>query len=123
MKLQSIVVTKITIQPNVVGKERTKSAPTPVEIRLRAFEIHIERGGIQRFALDTWPTDANFEKSSHTREGKQPTDEIRHRDDLEVRERSVAVKSPSVFGWYHILRAQHHWTVFQAIRYALWLAG
>lgn len=32
------------------------------------------------------------------------------------------MKSPSFFGWYHILRAHHQWTVFQAIRYALWLA-
>jgi len=32
------------------------------------------------------------------------------------------MKSPSFFGWYRILRAHHQWTVFQAIRYALWLA-
>jgi hypothetical protein len=31
------------------------------------------------------------------------------------------MKSPSFFDWYHILRAHHQWTVFQAIRYALWL--
>jgi len=23
--------------------------------------------------------------------------------------------------WYHILRVHHQWTMFQAIRYALWL--
>jgi hypothetical protein len=23
--------------------------------------------------------------------------------------------------WYRILRAHHHWIMFQAIRYALWL--
>jgi hypothetical protein len=23
--------------------------------------------------------------------------------------------------WYRILRAHHHWAMFQAIRYALWL--
>lgn len=28
----------------------------------------------------------------------------------------------SIVGWYHILRAHYHWTIFQAIRYALWLA-
>ena len=123
MKLPNVVATKITIQPNVVDKKRSKSAPTPVEIRLRAFEMQIERGGIQRFALDTWqPTDVNFKKSSQTREEKQPINEMRHRGDLEVRERSVAVKSPSLLGWYRILRAQYHWSVFQAIRYALWLA-
>ena len=32
------------------------------------------------------------------------------------------MKSPSFFGWYHILRTHYQWTVFQAIRYALWLA-
>jgi hypothetical protein len=32
------------------------------------------------------------------------------------------MKSPSLFGWYHILRAHHHWNVFQAIRFVLWLA-
>jgi hypothetical protein len=32
------------------------------------------------------------------------------------------MKSPSLFNWYFILRAHHHWTMFQAIRYALWLA-
>jgi len=28
----------------------------------------------------------------------------------------------SMFGWYQVLRTHHHWTIFQAIRYALWLA-
>jgi len=28
----------------------------------------------------------------------------------------------SLFHWYRILRTRHAWTVFQAIRYALWLA-
>jgi hypothetical protein len=32
------------------------------------------------------------------------------------------MKSPSPLEWYRILRAHHQWTVFQAIRYALWLA-
>jgi hypothetical protein len=32
------------------------------------------------------------------------------------------MKSPSLFGWYRILRNHYQWTVFQAIRYALWLA-
>jgi len=30
-------------------------------------------------------------------------------------------KPPGVLGWYRILRAHHQWSVFQAIRYALWL--
>ena len=32
-----------------------------------------------------------------------------------------AMKSPSLFAWYYILRDYHQWTVFQSIRYALWL--
>ena len=28
----------------------------------------------------------------------------------------------SILDWYRILRAKHQWTMFQAIRYALWLA-
>jgi hypothetical protein len=28
---------------------------------------------------------------------------------------------PSMLNWYHILRVHYHWTMFQAIRYALWL--
>jgi hypothetical protein len=35
---------------------------------------------------------------------------------------ALMLKSPSLLDWYHILRAHHRWTVFQAIRYALWLA-
>ena len=123
MNLGDVVMTKITIQPNVVEKERSKSTPTPVEIRLRAFEIHIERGGIHHLALDTWQqTEANFKKSPKTTKEKQQRNEKRDRDDVESRERGATVKSPSLFDWYHILRAQHHWTVFQAIRYVLWLA-
>jgi hypothetical protein len=124
MRLQNTVMTKITIQPNLLEKEGTKSAPAPADIRLRAFEIHIERGGMHRLVLDTrQQSGANFKESPKTRKEKQQTNEKRERDDIEMRERSVTVKSSSLFAWYHILRAQHHWTVFQAIRYALWLAG
>ena len=35
---------------------------------------------------------------------------------------SAIMNSPSVLEWYRILQAHHQWTVFQAIRYALWLA-
>ena len=31
-------------------------------------------------------------------------------------------KRPSILKWYRILRAHYHWPLFQAIRYALWLA-
>jgi hypothetical protein len=32
------------------------------------------------------------------------------------------MKFQILLDWYHILRTHHQWTVFQAIRYALWLA-
>jgi hypothetical protein len=32
------------------------------------------------------------------------------------------MKTLSVLDWYRVLRAHHEWTLFQAIRYALWLA-
>jgi hypothetical protein len=32
------------------------------------------------------------------------------------------MEHPSILGWYRILRGQRHWTIFQSIRYALWLA-
>lgn len=41
--------------PKVVSQPETaKNAPTPEEIRQRAFEIHIERGGIHGCDLDDW---------------------------------------------------------------------
>jgi len=32
------------------------------------------------------------------------------------------MKPQTIVDWYRILRARHQWTMFQAIRYALWLA-
>jgi hypothetical protein len=32
------------------------------------------------------------------------------------------MKKLSILHWYRILRAQHEWTLFQSIRFALWLA-
>ena len=34
------------MQHSATKEQSTKNAPTPKEIRKRAFEIHIERGGI-----------------------------------------------------------------------------
>lgn len=123
MKSRNIVMTKITIQPNVAEEGRSKSAPTPVETRLRAFEIHTHSSGIRRLALDPWQhADGNSKNSSKTtRKEKQTGNEVRHRDDIEIREGN-SVRSSSLFAWYHVLRTQYHWTVFQAIRYALWLS-
>ena len=36
------------------AEERGKNGPTPAEIRERAFEIHIECGGIHGCDLDDW---------------------------------------------------------------------
>ena len=121
MELQNIVMTQVRITPNALEKEKSNGAPTRAEIRLRAFEIHDERGGIHRLALDTrQEVHANFDKGSKTSKEKETGNEVCHRDDMESRQRSVILKS-SLFAWYHILRTQHHWTIFQAIRYALWL--
>jgi len=122
MKSQNMVMTKITVQPNGVEKERSKSASTPAEVRLRVIEMHVQRGGIHRLALDTGQhAHSDSEKGSKTRKEKQHSNEMGHRGDIEIRGRSTTVKPPSLFGWYHILRAHHHWRVFEAIRYALWL--
>jgi Protein of unknown function (DUF2934) len=42
------------MQQSVAKEQSTKKAPTPEEIRKRAFEIHIERGGIHGCDLDDW---------------------------------------------------------------------
>jgi hypothetical protein len=32
------------------------------------------------------------------------------------------MKTPTMFEWYQILRDNYHFTVFQALRFAVWLA-
>ena len=44
---------KIVSQSDIAEEERN-SGPSPAEIRQRAFEIHIERGGIHGCDLDDW---------------------------------------------------------------------
>jgi hypothetical protein len=42
---------------------------------------------------------------------------------LVPRNKSAGAKSATrlwILDWYRILRAHHQWTMFQAIRYALW---
>jgi hypothetical protein len=39
---------------SAIKEQSTKNAPAPDEIRKRAFEIHIERGGIHGGDLDDW---------------------------------------------------------------------
>ena len=42
------------MQHSVTKEQSTKKAPTLEETRKRAFEIHIERGGIYGCDLDDW---------------------------------------------------------------------
>lgn len=44
---------KIEFRSDIARKEKS-SGPLPEEIRKRAFEIHIERGGIHGCDLDDW---------------------------------------------------------------------
>jgi len=36
--------------------------------------------------------------------------------------KGAPMKPLSILGWYRILRGHHHWTIFQSVRYAVWLA-
>jgi hypothetical protein len=36
--------------------------------------------------------------------------------------RTKSVERLSILDWYRVLRAHYHFTIFQAIRFALWLA-
>ena len=44
------------------------------------------------------------------------------RDREKDADRSATMKRLCIFDWYRILRAHYEWTIFQSIRYALWLA-
>ncbi len=43
-----------TVFQSDIAEEEKNSGPSPAEIRKRAFEIHIERGGIHGCDLDDW---------------------------------------------------------------------
>ena len=46
--------TRGSVVPPEVPQEEQKNGPSPAEIRQRAFEIHIERGGIHGCDLNDW---------------------------------------------------------------------
>lgn len=53
------VITKTDPMPRIlfqsdIGEEKKNSKPSPSEIRQRAFEIHLEHGGIHGRELDDW---------------------------------------------------------------------
>jgi hypothetical protein len=51
-----------------------------------------------------------------------PDSRLRKRTPVFNAKESLIMKPPSILQWYQTLRTRHHWTMFQAIRYALWLA-
>ena len=64
------------MQHSATKEQSTENAPTPEEIRKRAFEIHIERGGIHGCDLDDWlkaerELQEKYNRSSHV-EPKNP---------------------------------------------------
>jgi hypothetical protein len=58
MKSQNLITnswnTRGSAVPPEVPEEQQKNGPSPAEIRRRAFEIHIERGGIHGCDLNDW---------------------------------------------------------------------
>jgi len=58
MKSRNLIIdprnTPGSVAPSEVPEEGQKNGPSPAEIRQRAFEIHIERGGIHGCDLDDW---------------------------------------------------------------------
>jgi hypothetical protein len=58
MKSQNLITnpwdTRGSVVPPAVPEEGHKNGPSPAEIRRRAFEIHIERGGIHGCDLNDW---------------------------------------------------------------------
>jgi hypothetical protein len=54
MKRQNVSPTGRRTAEGNAAKDAAKDAPTPEEIRQRAFEIHVERGGIHGYDLDDW---------------------------------------------------------------------
>jgi hypothetical protein len=58
MKSQDLITnpwnTPRSVVPPEVSEEGRKNGPSPAEIRKRAFEIHVERGGIHGCDLNDW---------------------------------------------------------------------
>jgi hypothetical protein len=66
----------IDMQDSATKEQSTENAPTPEEIRKRAFEIHIERGGIHGCDLDDWlkaerELQEKYNRSSHVEPKKK----------------------------------------------------
>lgn len=63
----------------------------------------------------------SYTADSPTTNGKRNLDTSETRKIRSLRER-FATGRLSILDWYRILRVRHEWTIFQAIRFALWLA-
>ena len=57
------------VQPGVTEEERGNKGLSPTEIRRRAFEIHLERGGIHGCDLDDWMQAERELLEKHTKSG------------------------------------------------------
>ena len=61
------------MQFSVTKEQSIENAPTAEEIRKRAFEIHIERGGIHGCDLDDWlQAEGEFHEKFNKRNGANP---------------------------------------------------
>ena len=54
MKLQDPITNAQIMSRSILAEESRNNGPSLAEIRERAFEIHIERGGIHGCDLDDW---------------------------------------------------------------------
>lgn len=108
-----------------IAEEEKNAGPSPAEIRQRAFEIHIEPRRDSRLRPGRLATGRPRAPGKVQEQRERNKKELRYVVKTifsETRRRSAILKPPSIVGWYRILRTHYHWTVFQAIRYALWLA-
>jgi Protein of unknown function (DUF2934) len=66
-----------------IAEEEKNSGPSPAEIRQRAFEIHIERGGIHGCDLDDWLQAERELRERYKNTEREPKGtEMRHEDDF-----------------------------------------
>jgi len=80
LKANTPDTTRITFRSDV-PEEKDHNAPTLTEIRQRAFEIHIERGGIHGCDLDDWVQAERELQKKHNKSN----DGGRKRNDLHIK--------------------------------------
>jgi hypothetical protein len=76
MKSQNLITnlgsTPGSVAPPAVPEEGEKNGPSPAEIRKRAFEIHIERGGIHGCDLEDWMQAEREFQQKYQNNGEDP---------------------------------------------------